>query len=611
MGRVLAAVTGVVVALLVAGGAVLGLHVGNLHNGLIAVSFTAVGLYVVRRLPGHREGWLFVATGAAHAVMYFGRQYGLYERSLPGAAWVGWLGVWPLPLVLVLVGVTIMGFPDGRLPGRGWTAIVAGLTGGAAGLAVVSALWPVEYTRIGLNQHPIDLPGREGAMAVFTVGRAVLYPAIQVVWAVCVILRLRRAEGDEARQIRGFVAVVALTALGMVVGVAGWGTPVPGTLMAPLVALAAGAEILRHRLYDLDPVINKALVFGVLAGLVTAGYAAIVVGVGTLLGGHQTVLALLAVAAVAVAFEPVRRLAQRWADRLVHGHRATPYESLARMSASASAAGLCTTIAEAVGAREVVLWPATAEPPEPGFPIVHNGQHLGALTVHKAPGERLSAAERRLVVDLAAQAGLILALQASAQRLVAAGDEARRRLERDLHDGAQQRLVTVALELGGLIRLAAGRPELAERAEAVRAELLRATAELRETARGIHPAVLTQDGLEAALGFLADRSPIPVRVRVHVGRRPPAEVESTAYFLVSEALTNAAKHSGATLVEVCCALTDDGLDLAVVDNGGGGTALSPGGGLEGLADRLTMLGARLAVESSAAGTTLRTVIPCA
>jgi signal transduction histidine kinase len=332
---------------------------------------------------------------------------------------------------------------------------------------------------------------------------------------------------------------------------------------------------------------------------------------------------------VATAFEPVRRRAQRWADRLVYGHRATPYESLARLSEHLSAPsvrlldGLCTTIAEGVGAREVVLWtgtrdgltpasvwPSTAGLSEPEFPVVHNGRFLGALTVRKAPGDPLTAAERRLVGDLAAQAGLVLELQASAQRLVAAGDEARRRLERDLHDGAQQRLVTVALELGGLIRLACDHPELAERAEAVRAELLRATAELRETAQGIHPAVLTQDGLEAAIGFLADRSPVAVRVQVSVGHRLASEVESTAYFVVSEALTNAAKHADATVVEVCASLSSAHLELAIRDNGHGGAVVRPGSGLEGLTDRLTMLGARLDIKSDTTGTQLRTVIPC-
>ncbi len=211
-----------------------------------------------------------------------------------------------------------------------------------------------------------------------------------------------------------------------------------------------------------------------------------------------------------------------------------------------------------------------------------------------------------------AQAGLVLELRATAQRLVAAGDAARRRLERDLHDGAQQRLVTVAMELGGVVRLAttAGAAEVAAQADNVRRQLLEATAELREMARGLHPAVLTQDGLEAAIGFLADRSSLPVRLTVSVARRLSAQIESTAYFVVSEGLTNAAKHSGADAVTVRVALAGTGLVTEVSDDGCGGAAVRAGSGLEGLADRLATLDARLTVDSGPAGTRLKTVIPC-
>jgi signal transduction histidine kinase len=148
--------------------------------------------------------------------------------------------------------------------------------------------------------------------------------------------------------------------------------------------------------------------------------------------------------------------------------------------------------------------------------------------------------------------------------------------------------VTVALELGALGQLAAshGSVELAARVEAVRVQLLDATAELRELAHGLHPAVLTQDGLEAAIGFLADCSAVPVQTTVAVGRRLPSEVESTAYFVVSEALTNAAKHAFATVVRVGLEVTDLGLAIAVVDNGVGGATIRAGTGLEGVADRL-------------------------
>ncbi|SFE85144.1 Histidine kinase [Actinoplanes philippinensis] len=631
---------GAVTAALVAAGFVLGPHVANLHNGLIAASFTTVGLYVVARRPGNREGRLFVAVGVAHAVMFAGREYGLHPGPLPGATWLGWLGIWPLPLVLVLVGVAVMCFPTGRLPSRGWAPVVAVLLCLGLILSVVSALWPVEYARTGLvAAHPLTLPGRAAAEAFYRVARPVSYLLFQLTWVACVVARVRRARGDEGRQMRWFLYAATVSAAVMVIGLAGWGSPLPGTLTAPVLAVAAGAAILRYRLYDIDPVLNRSLVVGAMAALVAAGYALVVAGAGRLVDGYGTWLSVLATGIVAVAFEPVRARVQRLADRLVYGRRATPYEALARLSAHLTAPagglldGICATVADAVGARTVTLWtgpadelraasvwPATEEPPSgartlaelAAVPVRHDGRFRGAITVLKPPGETLSAAESRLVGDLAAQAGLVLELRATAQRLVAAGDAARRRLERDLHDGAQQRLVTVAMELGAVVRLAAGTgpPEVADRADEVRRQLLEAIAELRETARGLHPAVLTQDGLTPAIGFLADRSALPVRLTVSVPRRLPPEVESTAYFVVSEGLTNAAKHSGSATVAVRVALDGPGLSVEVSDEGCGGAEFRPGSGLEGLADRLAILDARLTVDSGPAGTRLRTVIPC-
>ena len=631
---------GATTAALVGGGFALGWHLGNLHNGLIAASFTAVGLYVVHRRPGNREGWLFVATGVAHAVMFAGRQYALHPGPLPGADWAGWLGVWPLPIVLVLAGITLTRFPTGRLPSPGWAPVVVVLAAIGVVLAAVSALWPVEYARTELlAPHPLRLPGAHAADEFYRLARPAGYLLFQLAWVTCVVMRLRRARGDEARQLRWFVSAVTVSALVMVFGLAVWHSPVAGALMMPLVAVAAGAAILTHRLYDIDPIINKSLVFGAMAVIVTLGYVAVVTGVGQFVNGQVPALSLIATAVVAVAFEPLRRRVQGLADRLVYGRRATPYEALARLSAQLTSPagrlldGISTTVADGVGAREVVLWtgapdalravsgwPIARELPEQpttmgeldAVPIVYNGHFRGAIAVAKPPGDALSGAERRLIGDLAAQAGLVLELRDTAQRLVAAGDQARRRLERDLHDGAQQRLVTVALELGALVQLASerGSADVAERAESVRVHLLEATAELRELARGLHPAVLTQDGLTAAMAFLADRSTVPVRLSVAVDRRLPADIEATAYFVVSEGLTNAAKHADATVVRVCAELTPAGLAVEVADDGGGGASIRSGNGLEGLADRLATLGARLVLESGPAGTRLGTVIPC-
>jgi hypothetical protein len=152
---------------LVAAGFAFGVHLPNLHNGLIAATFTTVGVLVLAKRPGNREGWLFVAAGLAHAVMFSGRQYGVAASegaALPAAAWVQWVGVWPLALVLVLAGVTFMCFPDGRLPSPRWRVVVAAMTAVGLLLALTSALWPVEYLDNGLSLgHPLDVGGGQTA----------------------------------------------------------------------------------------------------------------------------------------------------------------------------------------------------------------------------------------------------------------------------------------------------------------------------------------------------------------------------------------------------------------------------------------------------------------
>ena len=379
----------------------------------------------------------------------------------------------------------------------------------------------------------------------------------------------------------------------------------------------------------------------------------------------------MATALVALAFEPARRRVQVVADRLVYGHRPTPYEALARLSTQLSLdgqradllSGLASTFADGVGAAEATLWagsegdlvpvaswPArgrdsslSASPADLSSlgdggrthvrPIVHQGELRGAVTLTKAPGEALTASEDRLLGDLVAQAGLVIdnvglatelqhrlnqisaqaaELRAASKRIVAAQDDARRRIERDLHDGAQQRLVTLALSLQAVSDRAASQSydDLPAKVDEARHQLAQALAELREMARGIHPAILTEEGLEAALGFLAERSPVAVQVKVNLDRRLAREVEATAYFVVSEALTNATKHADASSIQVAARFEDGRLVIEVTDNGRGG-ADHWGSGLQGLADRLATLNGLLTVNSPAeAGTRLRAEIPC-
>jgi PAS domain S-box-containing protein len=203
-------------------------------------------------------------------------------------------------------------------------------------------------------------------------------------------------------------------------------------------------------------------------------------------------------------------------------------------------------------------------------------------------------------------------LRASRARIVAAGDEARRRIERDLHDGAQQRLVAVALDLRlARRRLPADDGGVADLLEGAAAELEQATAELRELARGIHPAVLTERGLAPALETLVARAPETVELDPVPVERLPAPVEAAAYFTVAEALTNVTRYARASRARVTLLRADDVLRIEVSDDGVGGADAAAGSGLRGLSDRLAVVGGRLRVVSPAGeGTTVRAEVPC-
>jgi signal transduction histidine kinase len=266
-----------------------------------------------------------------------------------------------------------------------------------------------------------------------------------------------------------------------------------------------------------------------------------------------------------------------------------------------------------------------------GLPLALPQGPSRAITLVTAQGEEVAALihdpalldEPALVESVRATAGLVLEnerlaaevraqlaeVRASRARIVAAADTARRRIERDLHDGAQQRLVTLSLRLG----LAASRGDEAGAAVLANAqdEVEEAIAELRELARGIHPTLLREEGLEAAVDALAGRTPLPVTVEGSVGERLPDPVELAAYFLVSEALTNIVKHASASEATVRLRRESGALRVAVADDGVGGARAAADSGLAGLRDRLEALDAKLVVESEPGrGTTIRTEIPC-
>jgi signal transduction histidine kinase len=253
--------------------------------------------------------------------------------------------------------------------------------------------------------------------------------------------------------------------------------------------------------------------------------------------------------------------------------------------------------------------------------IDRNGEHVAALihdrTLDDEPelvdavgaAADMSLENARLHADLRAR---VEELRGSRARVIEAGQKERQRLERNLHDGAQQRLIALALRLSLLEKKLGGQPELREELDAARDEIARSLDELRDVARGIHPAVLSGHGLPVAVESLAARAPLPARLVVDVDGRLPERVEVAAYYVVSESLANIAKHAQATQAKVAVAKEEDFLVVEVIDDGVGGADTERGSGLRGLADRVEALGGRLLVWTpQGGGTRVRAEIPCA
>jgi signal transduction histidine kinase len=262
-----------------------------------------------------------------------------------------------------------------------------------------------------------------------------------------------------------------------------------------------------------------------------------------------------------------------------------------------------------VGRCSLVATPVVSRGALRAVLVLENRLLRAAFTSQRLEAVRLIAAQLAVSLD---NAQLYTDLLASRARIVAAADQARRRIERDLHDGAQQRLVSLILQLRAA--QAAVAPELADRLAGLAAEANDALEELREIARGIHPAVLAGGGLRPALGALARRSAVPVDLSIRVDERLPESIEIAVYYVVAEALTNATKHAQASLVTVTVetvgAPAGPQLRVSVRDDGRGVTALTGGSGLLGLQDRVETLGGRLTVRSTpGSGTTVQAEIP--
>jgi signal transduction histidine kinase len=635
---------------------------------LTILGYSTVGAILASRNTRNPMGWIMLTVGLAFALAQATETYAKYTLEIdpgvfPFGAVAAWFGTWDYAVAFSALLVLALLYPSGHVASPRWRwvpwIVVTSASIAALGTALAPGSLEVETGFAVTNPFGLEVV-RPIVEITGGIGWIGLLASVPVAIA-SLVLRYRRSEGESRQQIRwlAFIAVAVIACLllalattlifgeafdrsigpqvffGVIFSLIGVGVPV-----------AMGVAVLKYRLYDLDLVIKKTIVFAILVLLLLA-----IAGLGALLLGGSLVpslydrppLLLLFGAAFGLLVIPAYRLARKIADRVVYGGRASPYEVLSEFSERAGETystedvlpRMAQLIGQATGANAARVWlkvgaelrPAAAWPTEaignsslpsldgelPDFEdtaveIRHQGELLGALTLEMRPSDPMNPSKERIVGDLASQTGLVLRnvrlieeLRESRRRIVNAQDEERRRIERNIHDGAQQQLVALSVKLGLAERLVPQDPAKAvEMLEQAKAETGEAIEDLRDLARGIYPPVLADRGLVAALEGQARKSAVGVVVESDGIGRYPQETEAAVYFSCLEALQNVAKYSGATAATVRLAQRDGTLTFTVSDDGRGFDPASAerGSGLQGIADRLAALGGTFEVMSA-------------
>ena len=686
-------VTGVVLTVLAWGDLKTQDAVSNLASAPAAVLYATLGALVVRR-AGNIIGWMLLGIGAGLAIMSLASAYAVlgitHPGTLPAPELVGLLAEWSFIPVLTGIGFMLLLFPSGSLPSPGWRPF-AGLGVLATALTMIGFVVRPRLVALPspgdtslMFENPLGIRSLGPVLSTVLIGTinglAVLGTVIVAAAFVSLVVRYRSGGREVRQQIKWIAlaaAVVAASQLVALLALAATGdasNPVTVTayVVVPVMALFGipaiiTLAILKYGLYQIDVIINRAVQYGLLSAALTGVYAGIVVGIGTLAGyAGGPVLTIAAAVTIALLFQPLRRRAQLFANRLVYGKRATPYQALSdfagdmagQLDLNEAVDKMVSVLAGATGAdraeawirvgtqlRPAAIWPhgsssstAIALGPDGGLPafegasraaaVTHGGELLGALSLQKPRNEPLTSTEDELLRHLASQAGLVLRnaaltaelratigeLRASRRRLVEAQDAERRKIERNLHDGAQQQLIALTIQLGLLEESADDPAAVRQLAPAVKDGLRAALGDLRDLARGIYPPLLADQGLVPALQAQARKAALPVEIDADGVGRFPQDTEAAVYFCTLEALQNITKYAGASRATVGLSCSGGSLRFTVTDDGAGFDTASTrhGTGLQGMADRLAALGGALQVRSQPGhGTTLTGQLPLA
>jgi signal transduction histidine kinase len=616
----------------------------NVAIGLAVVPLSVVlSLVVARRMEGGAVGVAlgFLALTVAYTVaLQVGYQYLHTRADAQQHVWILAVFFEATWWVAAAVGVLLVVFPDGHLPSRRWrwvplTLIVCTALDQFYGAFEQMAFYPP-------NQHlrrpwgPLPLWLDVPSLFVF-----ILMLALALACAFSLVLRFRRADDRQRQQIKWLALagigvpvypLLCLTEI-MLFGSATWFSGAVGVLSLTAIPVATAIAVLRHDLYDVDKALAGAVTWGILSMVLLAVYAVCSSWAGLLLGRDSALVAALTTGACAVALTPVRRVLQSRVDRRLYPLRRAAFEAVEGLHHDVSSGrsrpeeleerlrGALRDPGLRVGFRlpandgyvDAAGAPLAATA---GVAVVLDGVVAGVLV----PGSGAASPELlRQVADHGSTmvemvrlrlqvASALREAESSRARLVQIGYEERRRLERDLHDGAQQRLVSLGMGMRLAQRhLHDGTVDVADLLDQSVAELGTAVAELRQIAHGLRPSSL-DDGLPAAISNLVRSVPLTVDMDIDAGTLPDA-VATTAYFVVSEALANAIKHAGASRISLRVGRCPQGLEVEISDDGCGGARL---GVRSGMADRVAALGGSLEVDSPLGqGTIVRAELPCA
>jgi signal transduction histidine kinase len=640
---------------------------------LICVPMYAVGVWLTWRLPKHPQAVrLLVAGTAFFATSAFGMLLG-NQLQLIYSPWVATLNMLSLEAQAVgslAVALLIGSYPDGFVE-RGWQRLVLRCSWVVLIGPPLALLASPVVSVSPFIAFDLAVPNPYAVSWLAWLAEPAVWLAVNSWWVAVVgvvVLCARFVAADAAGRARTRVLFVVVAA-GLTLYFAGFvayalGAPEDSALVVTLLTLGSSTAILlpvaiiygilRYRLFDLDLVVRKSVAYGAASLLIAAAYAVIAATPGLMLGNRIPVtLAVVITIAAALAFQPLRRRLESSVSRRLFGDRVQQYQLLKNLGTTMERTAeldellpqLARAVRDGIGASWVRIRLCDADGSwlnEPvgvagevtddsaaGADLVHTGERVGRIDLGPKPGG-YSAADLELLTTVAAQATTAVAnvrlatqlkegldeLSTSRVRLIAAQDAERRRIERDLHDGIQQEVVAL---IAGL-RLARNRlardqltaDELSDLQDQAR-EMLR---DLRELAHGIHPPVLSDNGLVAALESRVTKFPIPVEIIADDGLRDERfseDVEGTVYFVACESLTNVAKHAGTDGARVRLSRFYNLLCLAVEDDGRGFIPNGArSGGLANIRDRVEALHGRLTIESRVgAGTTVNAELPLA